>query len=190
MTLAESKFRFAVLEGFIYFLSEEGNNRLPNFFEFITSEFLAGAYQYSLGKPFNPTWARYRRGMSDAWPEKVNRKLKVLLRMNRGGWRVKNRLPPELLDALEYWIKTGWSHDRGESWWDNQIRHWFMFNENINKMNSTFSLTVRDVKDAAMDLASLAACDPSVPAHLEGIARAALPYLEADLAHISEYYRW
>lgn len=180
--IEEIKFRSTVLEGLMYLATDRGAGHLPSMWKFITSEIVGGAYEYILGREFQDTWVRFRGGMADDfWVDILNRRLNVLT-----GKKVQNRINLALAKAIRDWTHLNWNHDYGESWWDNQIRFWFMFGGH-NHMQSTFALTVPRARKAEKELQNL---DPGTLCQMEGIAEKMKKYIQSDLEYIRQHYHW
>ena len=167
-----------VLEGLLYLASNKGESQLPSMWEFITSEIIGAVYEHLTGEEFEEEYRKFRGPGDDHWFDVVNRHLKVL--------DSQNRFSKSLADALKYWLKLEWDYDHGESSWEGNIRHWFLFGFRQG-CNSTFALTVPEAKQFEAELQKL---DPDTRKHLESIAEIMKKYMKRDLDHIKEHFQW
>ena len=174
--LKEVGFRHSILEGLMYSASDRGQNKLPSKWEFITSEIVGAVYEYLTGDEFKQEYREHRGPYDDHWVDIVNKHLLAL-----DGQR---RFSQSLAGALLYWLHLDWKYDRGESWWEGQIRHWFLFGFRQG-FDSTFALTVPEAKQFEEGLQKL---DSDTRRHLENIAEIMKKYVQRDIEYIERHY--
>ena len=174
----DTRFKHGILEGLLYLSSEGGAKPLPSEWEHITSEIVGAVYEYITGEEFKDVYSKYRGPYGEGWVDIVNKHLEIL--------DSQNKFNPALADAFRYLLRLSWKRDYGESWWEGQIRFWFLFGFRQG-MHSTFALTV---PEAIIFKKELGEHDPDTRRHLENIAEIMKKYIQKDLEYIRERYRW
>ncbi len=176
--LREVRFRHAILESLLLLGSDRGMNKLPSQWEFITSEIVGAVYEYLTDTEFKAEYRDHKGPYNEHWVGIVNKHLLVL--------EGQQRFSQSLADTFNYWLRLDWHTDHGESWWEGQIRHWFLFGFRQG-FDSTFALTIPEGKQFEEEFQKL---DEDTKRHLENIAVIMKKYVAKDTEYIKKHYCW